>query len=43
MNLTYLKVLYREMDPAEIKFIRKTQIKERCEEVCRKNPSSPIL
>jgi hypothetical protein len=37
-----LKVLSSEMDPAEIKFIRKACIKERGVEVFRKIRQSPI-
>jgi hypothetical protein len=38
-----LKVLFTEMDPAEIKFIRKAFIKERSAEVFRKIRPSLIL
>ncbi len=38
-----LKVLYREMDRAEVRFIRKVFIKERSAEIFRKIRPSPIL
>ncbi len=42
-HITSLKVTSNEMDPAEIRFIRKTFIKERGSEVFRKIRPSPIL